>query len=542
MMREGVESKAVSRRRWLSVSGGGASAAPRLLLTLAFTEGAAVMVAELVGARMLAPQYGNSLYVWGAIIGVTLISLTLGYYLGGLLSYRRRRTELVYWFLLVAAFLIALMPTLAHTLMVALDGMGAVRAILLATSLYLLPPLLLLGATTPLIISILSRDVADAGGVTGMVYATSTVGGILGTFAAGFYLIPDFGLTRTAVAAGIVLAILPFVLLLRLRHYPALLYPLALVLLLMPGAADKPHPGVRVLYQSEGLLGQLKVVDVSYTTPDGRSHKNDRILFVNRAGQTWVNLDTGQAVWEYVHYLKTIGSVLPPGARVLLLGLGGGMTARNMQAIGHSVDSVELDERVPDIARRYFGLAGDSKVIVDDGRHYLRNTRERYDLIIFDVYQAEIPPAHMLTLETFRELQQRLNPGGFVVISYTGFLTGPTGYGARSIYKTLLAAGYEVSLVPTGANEDTRNNIYIATLGAVDFTRPRAPLVIGGQVRSLPELFIDPALLDLEQAMVLRDNQPILEKLNLEAAAIWRASYHRIFTRPFLEMGIPLFE
>jgi hypothetical protein len=61
-------------------------------------------------------------------------------------------------------------------------------------------------------------------------------------------------------------------------------------------------------------------------------------------------------------------------------------------------------------------------------------------------------------------------------------------------------------------------------------------------VRSLPELFIDPALLDLEQAMVLRDNQPILEKLNLEAAAIWRASYHRIFTRPFLEMGIPLFE
>lgn len=530
------------------MSGGGESAAPSapwLLLTLAFTEGAAVMVAELVGAKMLAPLYGNSLYVWGATIGVTLVSLTLGYYLGGLLSYRRRRAEIVFWFMLAAAFLVALMPTLAHKLMTALDGMDAVGAILLVTSLYLLPSLLLLGATTPLIISILSRDVADAGGVAGRVYAVSTIGGILGTFAAGFYLIPGFGLVRTAITGGIVLAILPFILLLRLRRWPALLYPLALALLLfLPGSVEKPHPGVRVLYQSEGLLGQLKVVDISYTTttPGGRSHKNDRVLFVNRAGQTWVNLDTGEAVWDYVRYLKTIGSLLPPGGRVLLLGLGGGMTARNMQAIGHSVDSVELDPRIPDVARRYFGLPPDSTVIVDDGRHYIRNSRQRYDLIIFDVYQAEIPPAHMLTVETFRELQQRLNPGGFIVISYTGFLTGSTGYGARSIYRTLLAAGYAVDLIPTGDQEEARNNIYIATLGGIDFSRPRVPLVVEGRIRPLPELFVDPAGLDLDQAMVLRDDQPILEKLNLEAAAIWREGYYRAFTRPFLDMGIPLFE
>ncbi|MCC6208392.1 MAG: fused MFS/spermidine synthase [Gammaproteobacteria bacterium] len=527
------------------MSGGPESSAPRahwLLLTLAFTEGAAVMVAELIGAKMLAPLYGNSLYVWGATIGVTLVSLTFGYYLGGLLSYRRRRVEIVFWFMLIAAFLIALMPTLAHRLMTVLEGVDAIRAILLVTSLYLLPPLLLLGATTPLIISILSRDVADAGRVAGMVYSVSTVGGILGTFAAGFYLMPEFGLARTAMAGGIVLAILPFIFLLRLRHYPALLYPVAVALLFLPGAAEKPHPGVKVLYQSEGLLGQLKVVDVSYTTPDGGSHRNDRILFVNRAGQTWVNLDSGEAVWDYMHYLKTVGSLLPPGARVLLLGLGGGVTARNLQAVGHDVDSVELDPRIPDIARRYFGLSPDSKVIVDDGRHYIRSTRQRYDLIVIDVYQAEIPPAHMLTVETFRELQQRLNPGGFVVISYTGFLTGSTGYGARSIYRTLLEAGYTVNLIPTGAREDARNNIYIAALGDIDFSRPRAPLVVEGRVRALPELFVDPAALELDQAMVLRDDQPILEKLNLEAAAIWRAGYYRTFTRPFLDMGIPLFE
>lgn len=520
----------------------GAARTPALLLTLSFTEGAAVMIAELAGARMLAPLYGNSLYVWGAIIGITLISLTLGYYLGGVLSYRRRRAGIVFWFLLVAAFLIAVMPLLAHRLMVALEGMATVQAILLLTSIYLLPPLLLLGATAPLIISLLARAAAEAGRVSGLVYAVSTVGGILGTFAAGFYLIPEFGLSRTAISCGIALALLPFVLLLSRRQYAALAYPLLLALLLIPGKTEQFHPGVKVLYQSEGLLGQLKVVDISYTVGAGRIPKNDRILFVNLAGQTWVNLDTGQAVWDYVHYLKSIGSVLPPGSRVLLLGLGGGLTARNMQAIGHTVDSVELDERIPAIARDYFGLDSRSRVIVDDGRHYIRSTRERYDLIVFDVYQAEIPPAHMLTVETFRELQQRLNPGGFVLISYTGFLTGSAGYGARSIYKTLLEAGYRVRLIPTGPKEDTRNNIFIATLGEHDFTRPRAPLVIGGALQSLPELFVAAADIDLEHAMVLRDNQPILEKLNLEAAAIWRASYHRVFTKPFLERGIPLFE
>lgn len=500
------------------------------------------MIAEVTGARMLAPLYGKSLYVWGAIIGISLISLTLGYYLGGVLSYRCRRGEFVFWFMLVAAFLIAVMPQLAHRLMVAMEGRATVKEVLLLTSIYLLPPLLLLGATAPLIISLLARDAAEAGRVSGLVYAVSTVDGILGTFAAGFYLIPQYGLTRTAIGCGVMLAILPFVLLLRLRHYPALAYPLLLALLLVPEKTEQFHSGVKVLYQSEGLLGQHKVVDISYTAGPGQAPRNDRILFVNRAGQAWVNLDTGQAVWDYVHYLKSIASVLPPGSRVLMLGLGGGLTARNMQTIGHTVDSVELDERIPAIARDYFGLDSRSRVIVDDGRHYIRSTRERYDLIVFDVYQAEIPPAHLLTVEAFRELQRRLNPGGFILISYTGFLAGTAGYGARSIYKTLLEAGYRVRLIPTGAHEETRNNIYITTRSEIDFTRPRAPLVIEGNLRPLPELFVDESALDLGHAVVLRDNQPILEKLKLEAAVVWRAGYHRIFTKPFLEMGIPLFE
>ena len=518
------------------------AASPAMLLTLAFTEGAAVMVAQLAGARMLAPLYGSSLYVWGSVIGVTLISLTAGYYLGGLLSLRRNRHTLVFWFMLIAAFLIAVMPMSAHRLMVMFDGMDTVQAILVLTSLYLAPPLLLLGATPPLIISILSSRVADAGGVTGMVYGVSTIGGILGTFAAGFYLIPELGLTRTALAAGIGLAILPFVLLLSMRHYPALLYPALLAVLLIPSGPPPEHRAVEILYESEGLLGQLKVIDVTFVEAAERRRWTDRILFVNRTGQTWIDRDTGEPRWDYVKHLQSIAALAPENSHTLLLGLGGGIVARKMQDLGHTVDSVELDERIAGIAREFFGLPADVDVVVDDGRHFIRSTDRRYDLIIFDVFQAEIPPAHMLTLETFRELRGLLNPGGFLIVNYSGFITGSAGYGARSIYKTLLEAGYGVRLLPTGLAEDTRNNLYIAMPDDAGFSDPSRPVTVGGRTRTLSGMFMDPASIDVADAMILRDNQPILEKLNLEAAAQWRASYYEYFTKPFLDVGIPLFE
>lgn len=513
------------------------------LLLLAFTEGGAVMIAELVGARMLAPLYGNSLYVWGAIIGVTLISLTAGYYLGGLLSYRRYRQERVYWFMLTAALLIILMPRIAHPLMVSLEGMDTVKAILLLTSVYLLPPLVLLGATTPLIISLLSGALTESGRTAGLVYGISTIGGILATFATGFYLIPEFGLNRTALAGGIYVGVLPCVLLLGVKHYPAVVFPVALAaLLLIPAHTAKEHPGVDLLYESEGLLGQIKIIDLHLINNLDKSRVVDRVMFVNRTGQTWVNLDTGEPRWDYVRYLRTIGSTLPAGSRVLLLGLGGGIVARTMQDLGHTVDSVELDQRIPMIATRYFGLTPNGNLAVDDGRHYLRSTQQKYDLIIFDVFQAEIPPAHLLTVETFRELQQRLNPGGFVAINYSGFISGSVGFGARSIYKTLLAAGFQTRLIPTGTEEDARNNLYVATLGERDFSAPRVPMLVDGQPRALSSFYMDPAAIDVEHAMVLTDNQPILEKLNLEAAAIWRAAYYTYYTKPFLDMGIPLFD
>lgn len=548
MNREARTSIAARRTRdTASASEALAPAGFALFLVLSFTEGAAVMIAELTGAKMLAPLYGSTLYVWGAIIGVTLASLTAGYYLGGMLSRRKQRREILYWFLLTAALLIVAMPEFAHYLMTALsDRMRPIPAILLQTSLYLLPPLVLLGACPPLIISLLASNPDDAGHKAGTVFAVSTVGGIIATFASGFWLIPELGLSRTAAGAGVMLAALPLLLLvLREKRYIALVYPVLAFILLIPGAPPSVQSRAAVVYQSEGLLGQIKVVDVPRPAAGpGAPAGTDRILFVNRMGQTWMNRDTGRSQWGYVNFLRSIGSVLPPDSRVLMLGLGGGIVARELQELGHRVDCVELDPRIAEVATRHFSLKPNGDIVIDDGRHFIRGTDRRYDLVVLDVYQAEIPPGHLLNLEAFAQMRGLLNPGGFFVINYPGFLSGEIGLGGRSIWRTLLAAGYRVRLLPTGSDESSGNNLYIAMPDAdePDFANPRVGVRINGIPVSIPARFLDPASVDLEDAIVLHDNRPILERLSLEAAATWREGYYTHFTRPFLELGIPLFE
>lgn len=514
----------------------------RFLIALAFFEGAAVMMAELAAAKMLAPVYGSSLYVWGSIVGMTLASLTAGYYLGGWLSLRGSRRNMVMWFMLAAALLITLMPNLARPLLPALIELGTIPAILLLTVILLSPALILLGATSPLIISLLAERIEDSGRAAGTIYGISTVGGILGTFAAGFALIPILGLTLTTLLAGITLAALPLFGLLSERKLFALGVPVIALFLLGVDPDLDDHPDVDVVYESEGLLGQLKVIDFTYSLPNRSVRRTDRILFVNRTAQTWINRDTGEPVWDYMHYIQSVASLLPEGSRALLLGLGGGTIALSLQELGMVVDSVELDARIAHVGHEYFGLQHSGDIFIDDGRHFLRATDRQYDLIVFDVFQAEVPPAHLLTLETFIDLENRLTPNGFYIVNYSGYLSGTTGRGARSIYRTMQEASPYVTVMPTSDDEHTGNNLFIASDRPLDFSRPRHPLVISGRAFRLPELIMDPDDIQLEDAVILRDNRPVLEKLNLEAAARWRQTYYEHFTRPFIEMGVPIFE
>jgi spermidine synthase len=173
-------------------------------------------------------------------------------------------------------------------------------------------------------------------------------------------------------------------------------------------------------------------------------------------------------------------------------------------------------------------------------RHYLEETQKKYDLTLFDVYRGEAPPPHVFTLESLRKTKSLLKDDGLIIVSFNGFLDGKTGMPARSIYKTLLAAGFEARIVSTPGAEATRNLLFVASIKKQDFHTVRSPLLLNGNQTNLEALFHDPRQVDLNDAVVLTDDKPILELLNIRAGNAWRKAYTEM-TKAFYKEGVPLF-
>lgn len=185
--------------------------APALLFLVSFFEGGALMAVELLGAKLIAPYYGTSLYVWAAVLACTLGGLAFGYLAGGILSNRRHNEKTLYFIVALSALFTFLMPLTGKLVMEATLGMSLKAGITLSAFVLLTPPVFLFGTVSPLIINLLSADAARIGKAAGTVYAVSTIGGICATFLTGFYLAPFVGLKESAWLVAAVLAVWPLV-------------------------------------------------------------------------------------------------------------------------------------------------------------------------------------------------------------------------------------------------------------------------------------------------------------------------------------------
>jgi len=173
------------------------------LLLLSFIEGAAVMAAELCGAKLLAPVFGSSLYVWASVMGITLAALASGYFFGGWMSTETKaQHKRLFLILNIAALFLILLPVLSHYLVPRISYMPFLPGVVISTITVLFLPVFFLGASSPLFIALQTTDRETAGRVSGSVYAVSTAGGILATFLCGFYLIPEIGLSACLVCFG----------------------------------------------------------------------------------------------------------------------------------------------------------------------------------------------------------------------------------------------------------------------------------------------------------------------------------------------------
>jgi len=160
----------------------------KFFFLLSFIEGGSVMATELLGAKMLAPYFGSSLYVWATVLAVTLGGLALGYFAGGILSYKTKNPLTVFNVLLAAATFTILMPYTSKIVLWLIGFHSLIPSVIVCASVILLPPVFMMGMVSPLIIRAITTDVEQSGKASGGIYAISTLGGIIATFLFGFYI------------------------------------------------------------------------------------------------------------------------------------------------------------------------------------------------------------------------------------------------------------------------------------------------------------------------------------------------------------------
>lgn len=468
-----------------------------LLYVLCFLEGASVMVAELLGAKMLAPHFGSSLHVWATVMAITLGGLAAGYFAGGLLSEKRNNTKVLLLVLLVGSAFISLMPFLSKTTIYIFGSMSMTPAIIICTLVFLFPPVFMMGMVSPLLVGLLSLNNSAPGKVAGSVYAVSTVGGILATFLTGFLFIPQFGLTGPAIVTGIVLGILPLILLIKKFTGAALLWAGVIGWSLYKLFSPELQPGIPVPYFSEGLMGQIMVVDYPVTDMENKFIGYNRTLYVNRMTQAQLSPDPREQYYAYVPFLSQQLKSYPAGSNFLVCGMGGGGLANELVQRRFRVDVCEIDPRIAFVAREFFDLDTAVNVFIDDARHYIRTCAKKYDGIILDVFRGEEVPAHCFTTEAFREIQDHLSEKGIFIINSNGYYKGERGAGNRAIYQTLKHSGFIPEVFSTAEDENWSN---------LEFLSKRS----GGA---------DTAVIT---AAVLTDDRPVLDILNREAYRNWR--------------------
>ncbi|RLD42081.1 MAG: hypothetical protein DRI86_12295 [Bacteroidetes bacterium] len=515
------------------------------LLVVAFIEGSTVMAAELLGAKMTAPFFGTTIYSWAAVLAITLGGLAAGYYFGGWISSRKPTNIVLSLILVLSGIFMLFMPSTAKFIMTSVIEIELLWGLIISLMVFLFPLVFLFGMVSPVIIEALVEKVQNSGKIAGKVYAISTVGGVVNTLLMGFYIIPNYGIKMPAMAYGLLMLLTAIFFISTKRK---VLFSILVILVSIIGisaqnySSEKKSP-LKIIYSSEGLLGQVKIVDYNIIT------KSDEILplrglLVNNTWQTVINMNDGNSMLDYIYFIRPLLSGFDKGSNALLIGLGAGALGRDIQSKGHNLKVVELDSRLEMLAKKYFGLPKETVVIADDGRHFLRIEKEKYDLIIFDAFLGENPPWHLLTKESFAEVKALLNPGGKLIIEFYGLIEGEDGLATRSVYKTLESIGFEVDVIATAdSNTMERNFIYVAGDTPMDYKL----LDYSGKkytdkvINNLADHIIARDEFFKEESYVLTDDLPILEKMLMKPALMWRKELNKNFRDRLVATGQPIF-
>lgn len=392
---------------------------------IAFITGFALMAYELAASRILAPSIGSSTYVWTCVIGVIIAALSLGYAAGGVLADRRAKPHDIAWLMLASSFGVAITLTFAEGTLAMLEGLKDPRLQgVFASLLLFMPASFAIGTISPYLARLRTPALNQTGTSVALLSSANAVGGIAGTFCVGFVLFGYIGAMQTMALICLTLAVFSWVITPKKYWQKRVLLTLAMLIVVV--VHFLPKNDKYVLATIDTPSSHYQVVKSTYANQDiialtmgpGGSQSG---VFAN---------GSSDLVFNYTKQMAQIVLKSPKNKNILMLG-GGAFTIPNYLATrtNSTIDVVEIDPQLTDIAKKYFNYSNHDnvKIINQDARAFLNTNQQKYDIILVDVYSDVSVPFSLATIEYAKQLKKSLTNDGIVAVNQIGGKNGTCG-------------------------------------------------------------------------------------------------------------------
>ena len=436
-----------------------------------FVCGAVVMIYEIIGSRVVSPFIGTSTYVWTSLIGVILASLSLGYWLGGLIADKRPDVKILALVIFLAGGAVSVTILIKDVVLavVASTPTGLEVKSVLATVLLFAPASVALGFVTPYAIRLKMKAVSDSGKTVGRLYALSTIGSIVGTFAAGFFLIPFVGTNRTLylIAASLI------VLSLLLAPFALTRASFAVIVMFIFGVVGTELTTFYELHE-KGLRDidtEYSRVQIFRATDDKTGRPIQAMATDPYFVQSVIYLDGDDLFAKYNRYYQLLRYLRPDFRSTLMIG-GAGYTfpQKYLQTYPNAtIDVVEIDPQMTAIAREYFRLKDDPrlKIIHEDGRVFLNRAGSgSYDAVLMDAFGSLFSvPYQLTTVEAVQNVNRVLDENGVVIFNLGSAIRGDSNrflQAELATYKTVFPSVHFFKVNSDYTDEQTQNLMIVA--------------------------------------------------------------------------------
>ncbi len=401
----------------------------------AFGSGAAVMSLELLGSRIVAPYLGSSVIIWTNLIGIVLLAMALGAWLGGVVADKYPDIRIVSGALGISGVWCLGLVLFSGALLRPLTLLSFSSAAMLASLFLLAVPACFLATISPAVLRLSATDVDSLGHIAGKLSAFGTLGSLLGTYVTGYVLLPRFPLHQLLLGLSVLLLVAAICL---FRPWPKQKKTAsgAALVLLLPSISLFPLQMSQTVYPSA-------YADVRVAYGDYRG--DNAVMLMINTGRHAVGYaqNPSDSVLGYVHGFETVDSLTPSIRRVLVLG-GGGFHAVSSLQRRHpdaEIEVVEIDPAIVEAAKKQMGFeqAAKTRVLLEDARTAVPRLASGYDVIVSDIFGGDISvPWHVITKQALQEVSTKLAPQGVYVANLI-FAAEPTLDEAKRYSQNLVA-------------------------------------------------------------------------------------------------------